>query len=176
MCAPSVVIGPMNQRPVSADSPRQKRGIFVVRWHDDAVALEVAKIFGQSQRHSGAAARIGGVSDYILLQLGHESDARIFNTPDFLRILLRVGHQRRFTIDLPSIDAILRARGAQMRQAAPVFNAAQEQSGSIRQQGCAGIEHAVDGVGPILARQDGIARVAQKQGRVVRAFDVQNCG
>jgi hypothetical protein len=61
-----------------------------------------------------------------------------------------------------------------MRQAAPVFDAAQEQSSTIRQQGCAGVEYAVDGVRPIFARQDGVAGVTQKQRRVVRAFDVQN--
>jgi hypothetical protein len=61
-----------------------------------------------------------------------------------------------------------------MRQAAPVFDATQEQSSAIRQQGCAGVEYAVDGVRPIFARQDGVAGVTQKQRRVVRAFDVQN--
>ena len=65
-----------------------------------------------------------------------------------------------------------RARSAKMRQAAPVFDAAQQQSGSILQQGCARVEHAVDGVRPILARQDGVGRMTQKQWRVVSAFDV----
>ena len=107
--------GPMNQGPESIDSPGQKRCIFIVRRHDDAVALEAVKVFGERQRNSRATARIGGVSDCILLQFGHESDARILDAPDFLGILLRVGHQCRLAIDLPSIDAILRARGAQMR-------------------------------------------------------------
>jgi hypothetical protein len=35
-------------------------------------------------------------------------------------------------INLPSIHTVLGPRGAEMRQAAPVFYAAQEQSGSVR--------------------------------------------
>ena len=98
--------GTMNQRPVSVDSPRQKGGVFVIGRHDDAVALETSEVFGQSQRHSGAATRIRGVGDRVLLQLGHESDARIFDAPDFLGIFLRAGHQRRFAINLPAIHAV----------------------------------------------------------------------
>src|SRR5208282_4450668 len=113
--------------PVSIDSPRQKRCIFVVRWHDDTVALETSEVFGQGQGNSGAAARIGCVSDHVLMQFGHESDARIFYTPDLLGILLRAGHQGRFTINLPPIDTVSRTRGAKMRQTAAVLDAAQEQ-------------------------------------------------
>ena len=172
MCAPSVRHRTMNQRPVSIDSPRQKRRIFVVRGHDDTVAFEAAKVLGQCQRYTRATARIRGVGDHVLLQLGHEGDARILDAPDFFGILLRAGHQCRFTINLPSIDTVPRPRGAEMRQATPVFNPAQEQSSAIRQQGCAGIEHAVDGVRPILARQDRVARVTQKQWRIMIAFYV----
>jgi hypothetical protein len=42
-----------------------------------------------------------------------------------------------FAINLPSLDTVGRARGAKMRQPAPVLDAAQEQGGSIRQQSCA---------------------------------------
>src|SRR5450755_3798098 len=60
--------GAVNERPVSVDSAGQKGAIFVVRWHDDAVALESSKVFGQGQRYSRTAARIGGVGDNILLR------------------------------------------------------------------------------------------------------------
>src|SRR5579863_8041648 len=104
----------MNQRPVSIDSPRQQRGIFIVGRHNYAVALETSEVFGQSQRHSGAATRIGSVSDGVLLQFGYESDARILDAPDFLRILLRVRHQGRLAINLPAIHTISRARRAKV--------------------------------------------------------------
>ena len=81
----------MNERPVSIDSPRQECGVLVIRRHDDAVALETAKIFGQSQRHTGTAARIRSVGDDVLLQFGNESDARVLNAPDFLGIFLGLG-------------------------------------------------------------------------------------
>src|SRR5208283_2183286 len=102
----------------------------------------------------------------------YEGDARILNAPDFFRIVFWVGHQCGFTINLPPIDAVFRASGTQMRQATPVFDPAEEQSGPIGQQGRTGVEHTVDGVRPILAREDGIARVPQKQRRVVRVFDI----
>src|SRR5258707_1109976 len=106
----------MNQRPISIDSPRQERRIFVIRWRDDTVALEGAKVLGQGQGYSRPTARIGGVGHDVLLQFGHERDARIFNAPDLLGILLRAGHKGRFAIDLPSVYTVLRARSAQMRQ------------------------------------------------------------
>src|SRR5437660_1161466 len=80
--------GAMNERPVPVDSSRQKGGVLVIRRHDDAVSFETAKVLGQSQGHSGAAARIRCISDCVLLELGHESDARIFYAPDFLGKLL----------------------------------------------------------------------------------------
>ena len=153
----------MNQRPVSVDSSGQKRRVFVVRRHDYAVALEASKVFGQGQRHSGATARIGSVGDHVLLQFGHESDARILNAPDFLGKLLRAGHQCRFAIDLPPIDAVSGARGAKMGQAAPIFDAAKQQGRSIRQQRRARIEHAINGIWPILTGQNRVGRMPKKQ-------------
>src|SRR5579864_9791007 len=104
----------MNQRPAAVDSPRQKCGVLVIWRHDYAISLEGAEVFGQSQRHAGTAARIGSVGDDVLLQFGNESDARIFNAPDFFGIILRVGHQCGLSIDLPSVDAISGASGAKM--------------------------------------------------------------
>ena len=94
MCAPSAVIG----RWIRAQYPLILRGRSAVSLssgrHDDTVALETSEVFGQSQRHSGAAARIRSVGDHVLLQLGHESDARILDAPDFLRILARIWASR----------------------------------------------------------------------------------
>ena len=143
--------GPMNQRPASVDSSRQKRGVFVVRRHDYAVAFEGAEVFGQGQRHAGTTARIRRVSDDVLLQFGDESDARIFNAPDFFGMVLGAGHQGWFAVDLPAIDAVARARGAKMRQAAPVFHSAEQQSRSVCEQRRARVEDTVNRVRPILA-------------------------
>ena len=82
--------GTMNQRPAAVDSSRQECGVLVIRRHDDAVSFEGAEVFGQSQRHSGPAARIGRVGNDVLLQFRNKGDARIFNAPDLFRIILRV--------------------------------------------------------------------------------------
>ena len=63
------VIGSVNKRPVPTNPTGEKRRIFVVWRHDDAVALETAEVCGQSQRHSGTAARIRSVGDHIFLQV-----------------------------------------------------------------------------------------------------------
>jgi hypothetical protein len=39
----------MNERPITVDAPGQKRGIFIIGRHDDAVALESAEVIGQGQ-------------------------------------------------------------------------------------------------------------------------------
>src|SRR5882757_7908473 len=106
--------GTMNQRPASVDSPRQERGVFIVRRHNYAVAFESAEVFGQSQRHAGTAARIRGIGDDILLQFGDECDTRILDAPDLFRKIIRAWHQGWFVVDLPSIDAVSRARGTKM--------------------------------------------------------------
>src|SRR6266567_6027996 len=153
----------MNQRPASVDSPRQKRGVFVVRRHNYAITLEGTEVFGQSQGHAGTAARIGRVSDDVLLKFRHERDARIFDAPDLLRMILRVGHQCRLVVDLPSIDAVARARGAKMRQAATILDSAQQQGGAVREHRCAGIKHTVNGIRPVLAREDWVGTMAMQQ-------------
>ncbi len=151
----------------------KKRGVFVIRRHNDAVAFETAEVFGKSQRHSWAAARIRRVSDHVLLEFGNECDARVFNAPDLFGKLPRARHQCWFRVDYPSIDAILRASGAQMRQAAAIFDTTEEQRGSIRQPGCASVKHAVDRVGPIFSRKDWVAWMARQEWRVVWIFDFQ---
>jgi hypothetical protein len=46
---------------------------------------------------------------------------------------------------------------------APVFDAAEEQRGSVRQQGGAGIEDGVDPVGPVGLGEKGIMGVTRKE-------------
>src|SRR5579862_2780041 len=136
--------GPVNQRPVAANPPRQKCGVFIIGRHYYPVALEPAKVAGQSEGYSRSAARIRCVSHGILLQFRHESDAWIFNAPDLLRILVWTRHQGWFAINLPAIKAVSRACSAEMRQAASIFHSAKQQSRSIRKQRRTCIEYTVD--------------------------------
>ena len=53
-----------------------------------------------------------------------------------------------------------------------IFDAAQQQSSPVLQQGGPGVEHAVDGIRPMLAGQDGVVWVSKQQRRIVIAFDV----
>ena len=73
------------------------------------------------------------------------------------------GKERRLFIDVPLIDAVYRARCAQVRVAAAIFHAAQQKSGAVGQKCSARIEDGVDRVGPILCSQDRIGSVAAKQ-------------
>jgi hypothetical protein len=66
-----------------------------------------------------------------LLQLRHESDARIFNAPDLFRILSGIRYQCGFAIDEPSINPVLRARGAKMRQTTAILDAAKQECRAV---------------------------------------------
>src|SRR5580700_3031649 len=54
-----------------------------------------------------------------------------------------------------------------MGQSAAIFHTAKQQRGTIREKRCAGIEYAVDRIGPILSRQDWIAGVPLNQSLVL---------
>ena len=126
--------GAMDERPESVDSSREEGGIFIVGRHDDAESLEGAEVFRERERHAGTAARIGRERDGIFLEFRHVGDARVFDAPHFFGIVLGIGQERGFGIDLPAVHAVHRARSAQMREAAAIFHAAEEQSGSIGQK------------------------------------------
>jgi hypothetical protein len=101
-----------------------------------------------------------------LLKLGDVRDSRILNAPNLLRKLLGVRHQGRLRVDPPPIDAVRRSRGAEVRQAGPVFNAAQQQRISVGQRNSRRIEDAVDGIGPILSAENRVAGLTLEQGTI----------
>ena len=154
---------PMDQRPRSIDPPWKERRIFIVRRHDHAHSLKRAEVLRHGQRHTRAAARIGRVGHRVFLQFRHVGYPRIFDAPQFLRKMFRVRQKRRFFINLPSINAIFRARHAQVRKAAAIFHAAEQKRGAIGQQCCAGVENAIHQIGPVFCGQDRIRRVPAEQ-------------
>src|ERR1700733_752776 len=105
----------VNERPATADLPRQKRGILIFWRHDDAISLEASEIPGKRERHPWTAASEGRVGNRILLHFRDVGDTRIFDTPDFLRKLARARHQCWLGINAPAIDAIRRAGSTKMR-------------------------------------------------------------
>jgi len=116
----------MQQREAAVDASRQERRVLVVRLHDEAEPLEAAKVVGERQRDAGAALAERGIGDRIFTELVDEGDARIFDAPQLLREMLRIGPQRRLLVDDPAVDAVLGARRAQVRVAATILDAAQE--------------------------------------------------
>jgi hypothetical protein len=64
------------------------------------------------------------------------------------------------------IDAIGGSGGAEMRQAAAVFNAAQQQGISIGQQYGPGVQYTIDRIGPVFTPEDRIAEITRKQGLI----------
>jgi len=90
-------------------------------------------------------------------------DARIFDAPKLFRILVRISRQSRLRVDSPVIDTIRGPRGAQVGQASPIFNATEQQCISIGQFCYAGIEDAVNWIGPVVLRKDWIARITSEQ-------------
>ena len=106
---------PVNQRPTTTNPPGQQRRIFILRRHDYAVALEASEVPGERQGDSRTAARKGSVGHRVLIEFRDIGNARIFDAPDFFRIVQWIRHQRRLRINLPSIQTIRGTRGAKMR-------------------------------------------------------------
>lgn len=70
---------------------------------------------------------------------------------------------------LSVIFAIERARRAQVRMPAPVIDATQQTSGTVRQPGRASVEHGIDWIMPISSGQDGARAMTAKDFVVVVA-------
>ncbi len=153
----------MHQRPEPSDPARQQGGVLIFRRHDDAVALEGLEIFCHGQRHAGPPSGKGSISDRILLQLRHVSDARIFYAPEFFGVFARIGRQRRLRINAPAIDSIRGSGRAKVRQATPIFDATQQQRVSVVQTNDTGVEDAVDRIGPVLAAENRVGGMAEEE-------------
>src|ERR1043166_1592577 len=78
-------------------------------------------------------------------------------------VLLGIRQKRWLTIDLPFVDAIHRTGHAQVRKAPTIFNTTEQERRTIWQKCRAGVEHAVDRIGPILSRQNGIGSMPVKE-------------
>ena len=98
-----------------------------------------------------------------LLSSATIGDARVFDAPHFFREVFGVGQQSGLRVNLPVIHAIGGAGHTKVGMAAPIFHAAQQQGRAVRQQGGAGVEHAIDRIGPIGGGQDGIELVTAKE-------------
>ena len=122
---------PMDEREVAVDAARQERRVFVVGLHDEAVALERAKVVGERERDARPALAERGVGDRVFAELVDERDARIFDAPKLFGIVLGIGRSVGCSSIDPAVDAVLRARRAQMRVAAAIFDAAEEQRRAV---------------------------------------------
>ncbi len=158
--------GAVNQRPTASDPPRQQRRVFVLGRHDDSESFKASEILRQRQGDTRASPRKGCIGHGILFEFRDVGDARVFDAPYLFRKLLRIRHQGRLRIDPPVIDSIGGTRDAQMRQAAPVFNAAKKQCISIRQRYNSRVQDAVDRVWPVFTGKNGIAGISSEQGKV----------
>ena len=98
--------------------------------------------------------------------------ARVFHAPRFFREVRRIGREAGLRVDLPVRHAVVAAGHGQMRMAAAVFDADQ-QDRFIAQLTRAGIEHRVGRIGPVAGREDRIVRMAMEQLRVqIEGFSI----
>lgn len=153
---------PVDHGPVAVDFVGQEGGILVFGRHDDTESLEALEVFGQGQRNTGTSTGEGGICHCILLEFGNVCDARVFDTPDFFGVVVRVGQKRRLGVNPPAVHSILRACRAKMGQTSSVLHTAKQERIASRQTHCGCIEDAVNRIGPILAGQDGVAVVARQ--------------
>jgi hypothetical protein len=104
----------MEQREAAVNATWQQRRVFVVRLHDEAVSLEVAEVFGEGQSHSGPSPAVRRIGDGVSSELLDKRDARVFDPPELLRILVGLCLERGCRIDRPAIDTVEGSGGAEM--------------------------------------------------------------
>src|ERR1051326_359063 len=91
------------------------------------------------------------------------SDASIFDSPQFFRILVRICHECRRWVDHPPILAIFGTGCTQVRMPAPIFDSAKEQGRLVSEYRGAGVKNAMGGIRPIGGRQYRVFGMAAKK-------------
>jgi hypothetical protein len=161
----------VNQRPASAELTWEECGVLVFGRHDRAVAFESLEVFSHRQRNEWSGARVGGVGHGVTAEAIEKDDARIFNTPEFFRVLIGGCGKRWLSIDAPIGDTVSAARGREMRDTPTVLHAHQQQRVVGGQSDRARVEDRVRRVRPVRRLQKRIAWVALKE---ILEFSVQD--
>jgi hypothetical protein len=151
----------VEEHPVAADPARQQGGILVLGRHGHPETLEGLEVLGLGERDAGPLPAERGVRDDPGAELLDEGDARIFEAPLLFGVPAVVA-EGGVVVDDPVGRAVRRAGAGQMREAAPVLDAA-EQHRLVVHRGGAGVHHRVDRIGPVLRGQQRIARVPGEQ-------------
>lgn len=75
---------------------------------------------------------------------------------------MKVGLRREggIAVDDPTIDTVLRSRCAEMRVAAAILDPAEQKGSAVAEQRCAGIEHGMCRIRPIVRAEDWVRRMS----------------
>jgi len=164
MCRTRSGHGPMNDGPVTSETPREQSGVLVLRRQDQAVVVEVLEVAGKRQRDTGAAFGKRRVDHAVAIQLRDPGDPGILDSPQLLRPLFPVGQQGGPRVDSPVRDAIRRTGGAEVRQTPAVLGPYQQEDlAGIDETDRTRIEDGVDRIGPVLGLQNRVAVKAPEQ-------------
>ena len=93
----------------AAKTHREKRRVFVLRWHDRPQTLKMLEVLGGRERHQRPALGVGRVGDDVASFAIEAANARILDAPELLGVALRVGRQRGARVDSPAREAVLAA-------------------------------------------------------------------
>ena len=117
---------PMNQRKSPLKSTRKQTGILVLRRQKCAEAGKCLEILGNRQRNYRAALRKRGICNGKLILLLEPNDTWVFQAP-LLLSRVRVGLESGGLVNLPVCESIGASRNGQMREAAHILDANQQQ-------------------------------------------------
>ena len=160
--AAELVARPVEEHPLAVDPVRQQRGVLVVGLADDAAALDAAEVLRRGEVDGGPGRPVGGAGDHPVAELRHEDDARILEAP-LLADDARGGREQGQRVDRPTVDAIGRAGGRQVRDAPQVLDARQDDRRPVGETRCRGVEDGVDRVGPVLGLQNRVRGMSAEE-------------
>ena len=161
MGAAELCLGAVQEHPAPGDAVRQERGVLVLWVPDDPVALDGGEVLGGGEEGDGAGRAVRGAGDDAAVEFVDPDGACVVEAPLLARDLV-VGRGQRLGIDRPATDAVRRAGDGEMRDTSAVLDPS-EQDVFAFEFGSRLVEDGVDGIGPVLGREDRVAGVAAEE-------------
>jgi hypothetical protein len=152
----------MDHRIAISKLAREDGGVFVVRRHHGAEPGERDEVCRLGQRYQRAARREGRVGDDPGVQVFDPGEPGIFHAPGLFGEVNRIGSETGLRVDLPVRYAVVATRHGEVRMAAAVFDADQ-QDRLIASLASAGVEHRVRRIRPIAGGQNRVFGVAMEE-------------
>src|SRR5207237_853290 len=121
---------PVDHRVTVPEAAGEDGGVLVLRRHDRSEPREGDEVFRPGERYQRPTGRIGRVGDDPFAAVLDPGQARVFHAPRLFGVAARVGGEAGAGVDVPVRDAVVAPGDGQVRMAAAVLDA-DEQNGFV---------------------------------------------